>query len=452
MKRTQQISMIAGAALGLSLSAAAVAQTTTDRGYEAELAADAAGRASLLQSGATAGHNRRGFYIGSGDGNYNLYIGGYTQFRYILSFADDDSIADSEDFGNGFDQTRTRLIFQGNVINPNLTFYVEGAFDGNADGGTLGSDGSFTLLDYWGQYEFDNGVGIKFGQFKAPVTRERMVDARHQLAADRSVVDEVFNAGRVQGVALTWRNDSFGIIGGIHDGARTANTPFHGAGGATYTGIAGIDPMGQTVVAESDIALTARVEGKLAGDWDRFEDFTSFRNSQDLAAMIGGAFHWQHHGDTAAWGSNSQVASGEADVLVYTIDASVEGNGWNLYGAFIGANGDIDGGGDIDNFGFLVQGGFFLSEQFELFGRWDVVLPDDDAPGDDDMHTFTIGGNYYFVPESHAAKFTADVQWFTEQVTNSTPVTTVAPSSTTALVPSNDDDQFAVRFQMQLAF
>jgi len=448
MKRTQQISTIAGAALGLSLSAAAVAQTTTDRGYEAEIAADATSRSSLLQSGSTAGHNERGFYIGSGDGNYTLYVGGYTQFRYVLSFADDDSIGDSEDFGNGFDQTRSRLIFQGNVINPNLTFYVEGAFDGSADGGTLGSDGSFTLLDYWGQYEFDNGVAVKFGQFKAPVTRERMVDARHLLAADRSVVDEIFNAGRVQGVAFTYRNDNIGLIGGIHDGARTANTSFFSPASATYTGVAGIG--GPAPVAESDIALTARGEFKLAGDWERFADFTSFRNSEDVAAMIGAAVHWQHHGDTAVYGPGGQVASPEVDILVYTIDASVEGNGWNLYGAFIGANGDPDTGNDVDNFGFLVQGGVFLADQFELFGRWDVFLPDDDSMGDDDFHTFTVGGNYYFVPESHAAKFTADVQWFTEQVSNSTGV--LAPSSTTALVPSNDDDQFAVRLQMQLAF
>ena len=451
MKRTQQISTIAGAALGLSLSAAAVAQSTTDRGYNAEIAADAASRTSLLQSGSTAGHNQRGFYIGSGDGNYTLYVGGYTQFRYVLSFADDDGEGDTEDFGNGFDQTRSRLIFQGNVINPNLSFYVEGAFDGSADGGTLGSDGSFTLLAYWGQYEFDNGVALKFGQFKAPVTRERMVDARHLLAADRSVVDEIFNAGRTQGVAFTYRNDNIGLIGAIHDGARTANTPFHTSAGATYTGVAGAAPAaGATLVGESDIALTARGEFKLAGDWERFEDFTSFRNSEDVAAMIGAAFHWQTHGNTASWGGAGQVSSAEADILVYTIDASVEGNGWNLYGAFVGATADIDDGEDVDNFGFLVQGGVFLADQFELFGRWDVYLPDDDNAGDDDFHTFTVGGNYYFVPESHAAKFTADLQWFTEEVSNSTGV--LAPSSTTALVPSSDDDQIALRFQMQLAF
>ncbi|MEL7471802.1 MAG: porin [Planctomycetota bacterium] len=451
MKRTHQISTIAGAALGLTLSAVASAQSV-DRGYEAELAADAAGRASLLQGGSTAGHNNRGFYIGSGDGNYTLYIGGYSQFQYVLSFTDDDDAgegSDTEDFGNGFDLKRARLIFQGNVINPDLTFYVEGAFDDAADGETSGSEGSFTLLDYWGQYQFDNGVALKWGQFKAPVTRERMVDARHLLAADRSTVDEVFNAGRTQGIALTYRDDNIGLIFSVNDGARSGNTPWHTSAGSAYTGVAGISG---AVPAEADISLTLRGDFKLAGDWERFADFTSFRGAQDVAAMIGGAIHWQHGGDTAAYSGAGQVGFPESDVVVYTIDASVEGDGWNVFGAFIGTYGDPDSGDEVDNYGAVVQGGVFVADQWELFGRWDAIFPDDDSAGDDDFHTITVGTNYYFVPESHAAKFTADFQWFLEEPGNNTPVATLAPSSTTALVPSSDDDQFAVRFQMQLAF
>lgn len=434
MNRITTVALIAGAALGMTATAQ---NLDNDRAYAAELMADAGSRSSLMQTG-TAGHDGDRFFIGSGDGNYRLNISGATQFRYVMNFVDDSTTADEEDFTNGFDLTRAYIDFTGNVINPETTFKIRGEFQG---GGDNDDDGSFNLEDAWAQHNFENGVSIRWGQFKAPVLFEEFyVDSVYQLAVDRSLTNEVFTGGYTQGLALSYRDDSWGGTFSVNDGARSANTPFFSA-------------------AEADYALTARVDFLLAGgDWAEFNDFTSFRGNDVFDARLGGAIHWQTAGDTAAWtpGSTSQVVVSEVDVLLYTIDASFQGDGWNAFAAFIGSSVDPDQGSDQDNFGVVVQGGFFLTDQFELFGRWDGIFFDDDAlpqDADDDFHTLTFGGNYYFVPNSHAAKFSADIQWFLNEINaTSTAIGSFAPSQKTAVVPSSEDDQFAIRFQMQLMF
>ncbi len=457
MNKITTVALIAGAALGMNASA----QTNldNDRAYAAELLADAGSRSSLLQSG-TAGHDGK-FFMASGDGNYRLNISGATQFRYIMNFLDDDnSGTDDEDFANGFDLTRAFIDFTGNVINPETTFKIRGEFGEDGGGAYDSSVGNFNLQDAWGQHEFENGVSLRWGQFKAPVVYEEFyIDDVYQLAVDRSATNEFFSADYTQGVALSYRDDTWGGTLGINDGANTDNTPFFSA-------------------AEADYALTARVDFLLAGgDWAAFNDFTSFRGNDTLDARLGGGIHWQTAGDTAAFSAGvpamgatpavaaSQIGVADVDTLLYTIDLSIEGNGWNLFGAFIGSSVDIDattpGGSDTDleNFGAVIQGGYFVADQWELFARWDAIFFDDDlspsggSNDDEDFHTLTGGFNYYFVPESHAAKFSADLQWFfDEQANGSGSLGTLSPSQTTALVPSGEDDEIALRFQMQLMF
>src|SRR5690606_21265323 len=116
-------------------------------------------------------------------------------------------------------------------------------------------------------------------------------------------------------------------------------------------------------------------------------DFTSFRGSSN-ALMIGGALHWES--------DSEEVGSVTDDIFAYTIDASWESDGWNLYGAFIGnsVNGDA-GVGDSDNWGFLLQGGVFVADDWELFARYDFLAGDDDVFAEDEFSEITFGVNYY---------------------------------------------------------
>lgn len=423
MNRTRMLALLAGAAMSAGV---ATAQTANNAALERELLADAGARASF-QAGGTAGHDGS-FFLSDAAGNNRLEIGGYTQFRY--TFNNRDTTGLDEDFTNGFDMVRTALEFGGNVANPNLGYYIRGYFDTESGGG-------FSLADAYGTYTFDSGLTVVWGQFLVPLTRERMVDERYQLAADRSVTNLVFTPEYTQGVALTYAADNFKVTGAVDDGAGTANTAYYSA-------------------AEADWGLTGRVEFKWSGDWAQFDDFTSWRGTEGYAGMVGGSVHWETHGDTGNTTTFGGSAPADFDLLAYSADISVEGDGWNMFGSFIGRSWDPAGASSVDDFGAVIQGGVFVTDNLEAFARWDAIFADTNPPGADDLHTLTFGGNYYFFPGSHVAKFTADVQWSLEDQAGAgaTAFGFSTPDHTTGTLPvaASSSDQWMIRLQMQLVF
>ncbi|MFZ4573448.1 MAG: hypothetical protein ACOYN0_03560 [Phycisphaerales bacterium] len=413
-----------------TLAVPSLAQDAT-RAYTAELLSDSANRTSF-QGGGGAGHDGNGFGISDGSGANALYIGGAVSFRYTMNFRDEDA-GDNSDFTHGFNTPNTRLWAWGHVWDKSLTYYLQF---------WAGDAGEWALEDAWGEYAFDGGLAVRWGQMTLPILREEYIVNEKQLAVDRSAANEVFNQDYNQGVQLTYTGEKFRVLGAFTDGIRTANTDFDSG-------------------AEADYALTARVDFMPVGaDWNRFLDFTSFR-SQDNASLIGAAIHWQDSGETGG------TASPGSELLLYTVDASFEGKGWNVYGAFIGQSTEVEnGGGDSDNFGGILQGGVFVSDQVELFARWDAIFWDDqttDLAGEevDDSHFLTAGANYYISPESHAVKLTGEVVWAMNQTdwiytrgdeANSIPPGPLGGNTYNALLGNPDDGEFALRFQMQVVF
>lgn len=393
------------------------------RSYAAELLNDASTRASYQATGG-AGHDANGFGITDGSGANALYLGGAIQFRYTMNFRDED-VGDNSDFTHGFNSPNNRIWAWGHVWDKSLTYYVQ-LWAGDA--------GEWALEDAWAEYAFDDGFAVRWGQMTLPILREEWIVNEKQLAVDRSVANELLSQDFNQGVQLSYTAENFRLTGAFTDGILTANSDFNSA-------------------AEADYALTARVDWMVAGDdWHRFLDFTSFR-SQEYAALVGGAIHWQDSGETGG------TASPGEELLLYTIDVSSEGSGWNFYGAFIGQSTEIEnGGGDTDNFAGILQGGFFVTDQVELFARWDAIFWDDDTldlNGDeaDDSHFLTAGVNYYISPESHAVKFTGEVVWAlneTDWVYDSTGP--LSGNTTNGLLGNPDDGEIALRAQMQILF
>lgn len=407
MIQTRSLVVLAGAALGLGTAALAQSSDQT-RALSSELRSDAANRTSLLAQA-----------------DSEIALGGQIQFRYIWNFRDEapnaveddpatpgvDETVEDEDTTLGFQARRTKIWAKGNVAE-DWGFKIVGAFD--RDGG------DFELEDAFINYDINDTTSVMFGQFKLPFLREELVSSAKQLAVDRSVTNETFNQDRSQGIMVTYTGDAFRFGGAFSDGLRTANTDF--------------DSM-----AEADYAFTGRVEWKWAGDWEVFEDFTSWQGS-DYAGMIGGALHWEDGGSTGG-------PTAEVETFGLTVDASAEGNGWNAYGAFIWLDEDSAFGESTSNYGWLVQGGVFLAERWELFGRFDMTIPDDDLDADE-FSTITVGVNHYVIPESHAVKFTADVQYLIDELDKSI----VSSSTGVGILPDTGDGQWAIRLQMQLVF
>lgn len=400
---TRALALIAGSTLAL----VAYAQTFNPAD---ELRADAALRTSALAE-AGAGWEKGNFFISDGGAN-SLKVYGQSQVRFLLNLRDEEGVGSPADFTSGFQLRRTRLGAKGTIWDKDLSYNIFGDFSR--------STGVFTLLDAWGQYKFGDGMNVQWGQFKLPFLREELVSSAKQTAVDRSTVNSVFSLVRGQGVQFSAQRESFRGMVMVSDGGVTNNTDF-------------------TSGAEADFGITARGEFRFGeDDFKRFDDLSSFRGSK-FAGLLGAAIHYQDGGETG----------GTTDTAVFgaTIDAAIEGNGWNVFAAGVWRNTDSAGGASTDDFGVVIQGGFFVSDPVELFARYDGVFADD-ANGDD-FHTLTAGVNYYLSPESHAVKLTADAQYYFD---NEAATGIVSPATTTNLLADTEDGQIALRLQMQVVF
>jgi hypothetical protein len=399
MNRTKSMFVIAGAALSLGGQAFAQSAADDQRAYAAELMADAAGRTSQLAQA---------------DRRFSVDVHGYFQFRYNWNRRDE-APAGGDRNTIGFQMARTRVNVSGNVVNEDWGYFVQfGA----------GPDGDFFLEDAYGTFRMEGGWQTQFGQFKLPFSREFLVGDQYQLAADRSVTEGVFALGRSQGIQFGFAGDTFRFAGAFSDGRDGANTDF--------------------TQGDSDFALTGRLEFKWAGDWAQARDLTSFPNS-DFFGMVGVAGHWESGGDTGTLTGTTF----NADLFAVTADISVEGNGWNVFAAGHYSTLDASGQPRFSDWGAVIQAGIFVTPQTELFGRWDSVFPDNDwAPQDSDFSTITVGLNHYFVPESHAAKLTIDLQWFLDAPAESI----VVGNTLLGLLPDTGDNQWNLRGQLQILF
>lgn len=372
MSQTKMVALLAGAALSLGT---AVAQTSSvDRAVEAERMNSTLNRSNLQGGGDAA----------------TVKVGGLIQFQYTANWRSDGTstqpagtITKDDDFTTGFQNAKTKLWLTGTAAE-GLTYKIQGDF--------ASEGGEFVLDDAYFNYAFSNNFSVKAGQFKLPILREENIADQYQLAAQRSVVNSVFTQGRSQGVQAAFTQDNFRVMAAFSDGIRSKNTAFDSSN-------------------ESDWAITGRVDVLISGQFDRFDDFTSFKGDA-FAAMVGGAVHFQGGQDTGD-GNDAGANNSSTNFLLYTIDAQFEGDGWNVYGAFVGSNSDPQASGDDSTsaYGLIVQGGVFLDNNWELFGRWDSIFVDSNADGatnidPDNFHFITAGVNYYLIPKKHTMKAT----------------------------------------------
>jgi len=414
MSRTKCLCLITGAAL--SLGGVAQAQTASldqGRAQAGEVLADASNRTSNLAQPA---------------GKFTVDVHGYLQFRFDWNHRKSgDTALGADDNSNtvGFQTARTALNVSGNLFNEDWYYFVQ--IEADRDGGGV------ALQDAYGSYKFGNGWEVMWGQFKLPFLREELVSDKFQLAADRSSYNSAFTVERSQGVQFGYEGQGTRFAFAFSDGGTNPILAAAGAGGIAKNS-------DFTSSGEADWGLTARGEFKWAGDWKQALDFTSFPQSP-FFGMVGVAGHAQNGGDT-----NGTV---NTQIWEVTADVSLEGDGWNAFASATYAHIDPSTGGSIDNWGVMAQGGIFLgSPKWELFGRGEWTHPDGDLTGLDDFKVLTIGVNNYMMPDSHAAKFTLDFQWFLDKAGAS-----INPSSTLiGLLPADEKNQWNIRAQMQLVF
>ncbi|MFG0329487.1 MAG: porin [Phycisphaerales bacterium] len=379
-----------------------------------DVIADSETRTSLLQNGANAGYDN-GFFIANDDGSFYMNIYLQSQFRWVWNSREEAGTGELED-NFGFENRRTKIGFKGNAFGDEFTYKIQGGFD--RDGGT------FVLEDAWGAYDLGDGWEFQWGQFKAPFTREELISSMHQLAVDRSLVNELVTGDRTQGVMLNYEGDTMRMNFAYTDGWMPSTTG----------GLAGSNANTSWATPTTEYAITARAEGLLAGNsFKQFDDYTSW-SDDEFGWLLGGAVHFQ---DTRSTGLDTES-------FLWTIDTQAEFGGSNVAAWVVGAHTDTEGSGaNYDQIGWVAQGGFFVQpDQLELFGRYEWY--DFDGAASEDASLFTVGFNYYF--EGHNWKWTTDFVYALD------PVSASAPQIGLLADPGTEDEQMALRCQMQFQF
>jgi phosphate-selective porin OprO/OprP len=416
-----------------------------------DVLSDADTRASLQAAQATAGWNK-GFFLASPDGNFKLNVGGQLQTRWAYNWMSNRDMNNSElgagtSFSQagvskaayGFEVRRAKLEFSGHVVDPSWQYAVTLAYQqffGQNDspasanfaggGGVSQGDnfaGGIGLENAYIKKDLGNGFSVQVGQFKSPFLREWLVSSKYQLAVERSIASALFNTGWTQGIQANWNNDNLRAMVSYNDGANNANL---GSISGSNVNDGAFTNSGAGFV---QWAFTGRVEFMAFGNWAQFDDLTSFRG-EAAGLLVGGGINWQRggqQGNLTNVGGAAVPANGNADgeFFSWTVDATWDLGGANIFAAWMmNTSYSLPGGqGDINTYGVVIQGGYFLTDDIELFARWEwmnTVNKNTNVAGDDILlntpnsafvnNIGTIGANWYI---SKNVKWTTDfaVSW-----------------------------------------
>ena len=409
-----------------------------------EVLSDAETRASLAEGGLTAGWNKN-FFLASENGNFLLKVSGQSQTRYIHNIADQGEDADENE--GGFQQRRTKLTFDGHILDPKFKYEITGAFH-------RGPDNRFELETARFDYEFADGWTITAGTYKIPFTIEELMSSKRVQAVERSFVHDYFTLDFTQGAHVGWSVDRFKFTAGLHDGSYSRGTEFNGDA--------------------TEFALAGRGEVLLAGDWSHFSDYQAW-SDQPFGLVLGAAIDYERgeHGKGPGIAANGNFP----DVIKWTADVRAKLHPVNLFVAYIGQEirdndltelSDAHSIRDATQHGIVVQAGLFMiPDKWDVFGRFEYIDFDgafygggvgssagaalsgaanaaarEILAGDDSLSILTLGTNYYF--SKHNAKLTFDAVWFLDPM----PVNNLGAG----MVQSAEDDQLVLRGQFQFLF
>ena len=378
MNNSAQIT--AAALIAAATSFATAGSLDLDRAYASELKADAGARSVLNQ------------------GNMgNVVVSAGLRFGYTYNSRSDNAAGalGDNDTTMGFGFSEATVAIEGDVTD-NMHARVSFDFGPDNFNSTGSAGGAATLEDAFVDWNVNDSFDLRIGQFIPAYSAVASTSEFHMMGNYRSVSHEwLATPSWAQGIEASWGGDTWDLTVGFTDGfgnnavgGGTANTAFNSS-------------------SEADFAFNARFDMYSDSDKDRFADDTSWRGSEAGWRAGAGVYF-------ASYGSTNPASTADLDDFSFTIDGAYEADGWAVRGAFYYYDNEFGATADATNMGFEIGGSVFFSDQWEGYARWDALIVDDDATAgqttNEDWFNFvSVGANYYFVPESHAAKLTLEV-------------------------------------------
>lgn len=335
-------------------------------------------------------------------------------FRMQTLFDAKRSLDSGSDWNSKFLIRRSRLKFDGWVVNPNLVYKVELALSNN----DLKSSSDFSqsggapkiILDAAVKWKFHRNFSLWVGQTKLPGNRERVVSSQKLQLVDRSLVNSIFNIDRDLGIHLRGK---FKV------------------GNAVIKPIVSIDKgEGRNIIAENigGLSYTGRLEylplGEFASKGDYFEADLKREPTPKLA--FGGSINL-NKGDARQKRTGVFLVDENGDYLTndlqtILLDVMFKYKGFSAFAEYADKRCVLDDGVRHEDVveqmidangrsyhtgtGFMMQAGYLLKSNWEFAARYTTVTPDWEHSFTG-IKEYTFGINKYIV--GHSLKVQSDV-------------------------------------------
>ena len=168
---------------------------------------DAVASAMASESPVMASYGSKGFRLETRDGNWQTNLQWRAQFRYSNQYGSDPRQVSSYEnaSGSSFEQRRLRMKIGGHGFQPWIKYYFEvdlqPARDVDADPVSSGA----RVIDWRVDLAKWDWGGIRLGQWKVDLNRERVDSSGRQQFVERSIVNRIFTVDRQVGVQLIGR-------------------------------------------------------------------------------------------------------------------------------------------------------------------------------------------------------------------------------------------------------
>jgi hypothetical protein len=363
------------------------------RGIVQDVLADADTRASLQGNGATSGYSD-GFFVQSADGKWSMKINGLFQERFNIGHQPDPwngATNDPKETAFGFETTRAALNFSGELAG---VAYYNARLDWSPYNTNGGGGLSNSPLEWaYGGWHVNDNWSMQMGRQKMNVMRGFMVNAEDQQAIERSSYNYYWASSQItNGIMAKGSWDNFRMNGMFSNGATNA--------GANI----GNNPWNTN---DNGWAITGRGEWLLEGDWAQFNHIGSTKGGTDgMLLGVGGGYLRGAAVNGAAAGTTNTPKN-----WLVSGDLSYQSDGWNAYGSVsYQRTNDDTGNDDVNSIGFEVGAGMHMSDNDELYARWQWINPGVGLGNvSSNLNMATIGWNHYLAGPN--TKLSVDWSW-----------------------------------------
>ena len=340
----------------------------------------------------------KGVTIGTSDEIFTLNIRARMQIQAAYYDHHDEAVDDVTQM----QVRRARVVFQGNVLGPDLTYYLQLAFS-NRD---TEADVRLPLRDAYFTYAPHASANFRFGQMKVPYGRQRVVSSSAQGMVDRSIVVAELNLDRDVGAQMFSKdlfglNEKLGYALGVFGGDGRNRVATNA--GYLYIGRLVLTPFGSfDELVEADIGREDRPRLSIAASAVRNQ--ATNRPQSTLGTPYADStvfFDYTHFGADFMFKYKGFFATGE----------------WMLRKADDSIVGVEDEAGEVTDFysrdawGAYVQLGQMLTDKFEVSARYGHLNPlTETDPKLSLTHELGGGVSYYF--DQHNLKVQGDYFYY----------------------------------------